>query len=463
MRIKRLALGGGIAALIIAGCGIDAEDVGELPCASAFCDEGDDGGNDDAGDGDGNGDGGGNGDAGDAGDDAGDAGDDAGDNDDGSADIGGIPCDIRDALAAECHECHAATPSFGAPMPLADYDDFHVPSIGDNTRPVHEVALERVASDAAPMPPGGAKDPANATRLTEWLAAGAPEDPTADCDDPSAPPNVPDNTGVDDLPCVPDTVFAAHSPTGGKFKIPEQGADDMYQCFAFQSPFTPTTQATAWAPVIDDDRVVHHWILYKSTDNYEHGSVFPCDVSLQLSADFVAGWAPGGENTIMPDEAGLELGGPGTTYVLQVHYNNSANYPDAEDNTGVAFCTTDTPRPNTAGILTTGTININVPPGATGHETTGTCGAFQNSGWPQLHVIATSPHMHEFGRAFYTQVQSGAMITNVPQFDFNQQLNYFAEPGTVLNPGDAIYTTCVFDNPTAQTVTFGEGTGDEMC
>lgn len=461
--IKRLAWGGWLVGVLQLGCsGGELPDVPELPCAAGLCDDdGADGGDADGGEtpmGDGD-----NG----ADDDPGDDGDDDGAMDDHSgepADLGGIPCDVREALAAECHECHAATPSFGAPMPLASFDDLHVPSNSDATRPVHELALQRMSGSMAPMPPGGAKDPAAAATITQWLAAGAPEDPTADCDDGDGPINEPDNTGVDDLPCEPDVVFAAHSPTGGKFKVPEQGAEDMYQCFAFQSPFMPSTQATAWAPIIDDERVVHHWILYKSTDpSYEHGSVFPCDLSLQLSADFVAGWAPGGENTVMPDTAGLELGGPGTTYIMQVHYNNSAYYPDAEDNSGVAFCTTDTPRANTAGILTLGTVNINVPPGATAHETTGTCGAWHNSGWPQLHVLASSPHMHEFGRAFSTYVESGPMVTDVPVFDFNQQLNYLADPGIVLNPGDTIKTTCAFDNPTDHVVSFGEATGDEMC
>ena len=47
-------------------------------------------------------------------------------------------------------------------------------------------------------------------------------------------------------------------------------------------------QATAWAPAIDDERVVHHWILYRK-EGAPQGDAYPCDVSLQVSADFVAG------------------------------------------------------------------------------------------------------------------------------------------------------------------------------
>lgn len=174
-----------------------------------------------------------------------------------------------------------------------------------------------------------------------------------------------------------------------------------------------------------------------------------------------------GGNLVMPDQVGLELGGPQTRYILQIHYNNTANYEDALDNSGVGFCAIHEPRPETAGILTLGTIGINIPPGAQGHEVTGTCGAFDTSTWPELHVIGASPHMHEFGRGFRTEIQRASggteMLTDVPIFNFSDQRMYLYEPEILIKPGDTLNSTCVYDNPTDQTVTFGEGTGDEMC
>ena len=38
-----------------------------------------------------------------------------------------------------------------------------------------------------------------------------------------------------------------------------------------------------------------------------------------------------------------------------------------------------------------------------------------------------------------------------------------SEPEIVVQPGDKLHSTCVFDNPGSQSVGFGEGTGDEMC
>jgi len=395
--------------------------------------------------------------------------DDPGSGDPGPAEGDGLPCDVRDALETSCGLCHGMTPAFGAPMPLVSYDDLRVPAPSDPARPVYELVAARMTADAGRMPPDGNISEADAATILDWIAQGAPEDPEAACggpadDGPDEPP-----VGPDALPCDAEYVMTAHaSGSDDPYVVPTQGAEDLYMCFAFASPFAAGMQATAWAPVIDDERVVHHWILYRAKGgNYVDGTAFPCDVSLQISADFVAGWAPGGGNVILPDDVGLELGGPGETYVLQVHYNNAAHYPDAIDRSGVAFCATDAPRPNTAGVLTLGTTSIDIPPGAVGHEETGTCGWLSTIFWPELHIVATSPHMHGLGRAFRTVLErtdgSTALVTDVPVFDFSSQGMYMTEPEIVVRPGDALHSTCTFDNPGSQPVGFGEATGDEMC
>lgn len=381
--------------------------------------------------------------------------------------VGGLPCDVREALATECGLCHGEPPSFGAPMALVDFDDLHVPSTGDLTRPVFEAVADRLTAEVGVMPPDGDIDDDARELLLGWIAAGAPEDPTADCGQPpvdDAPPSV----GPDALPCEPTHVMAAHADQAADpFHVPAVGAQDLYQCFAFRSPFAEGAQATAWAPIIDDERVVHHWILYRSQDSFTEGAAFPCDVSLQLNSDFVAGWAPGGGNSVMPPGVGLELGGPDDWYVLQVHYHNEVGYDDALDQSGVAFCEAQTPQPNTAGILTLGTVGLDIPPNSTGHTESGTCGWLATSQWPPLHVIASSPHMHELGRGFQTRIHraNGGMeiMTDVPLFDFNNQQSYPHDPEIIINPGDTLESICRFDNPTSSAVHFGEGTGDEMC
>lgn len=455
------AVVGGALLLLTSGCLVEAEPQRcAVPGACVPWDRDDE----DEGSDDGSGDGPGEGETGS--DDDGPSGDGPGD--DGPADGAGLPCDVRDALLANCGTCHGETPSFGAPMPLTSYDDLRVPATTDPSRPVYEVVAERMTAEVGMMPLDGQITAQDEATILDWISQGAPEH-MGSCDaPPDAEPE--DDVGPEHLPCDASVQLTAHASGGDQpYHVPSQGADDLYQCFAFRSPFAAGTQATAWAPIIDDERVVHHWILYRASGgNYSEGAAFPCDVSLQLSADFVAGWAPGGENVVMPDDVGLDLGSPSDWFVLQVHYNNTAGHVDAMDRSGVAFCTTPAPRTHTAGVLTLGTSSLNIPPGAQDHEETGTCGFFHTWSWPgPLHLLAGSPHMHEYGRAFRTTLErlggGTEVVTDVPVFDFESQGMVAIEPEIVVNPGDTLRSTCVFDNPTDQTVHFGEGTSDEMC
>ena len=56
-------------------------------------------------------------------------------------------------------------------------------------------------------------------------------------------------------------------------------------------------------------------------------------------------------------------------------------------------------------------------------------------------------------------------MIDIPSWDFNWQQFYFYEnsQGMAVKKGTPIKLTCVFDNPTTSSVTWGESTTDEMC
>jgi hypothetical protein len=379
-----------------------------------------------------------------------------------------VPCEIQALLREHCGECHAEPPRYGAPMSLVDYDHLQMPAASDVTRSVWELAVERMNDPVSPMPPGGDITPEDRDTLLAWLEAGAPASEAAEaCDDEPVDPGEP--VGPDALPCTPSQTFTAHGGNPQEpFHVPAQGADDLYQCFTFHSPVAEGEQAIAWAPIIDDERVVHHWILYRTTTPQPDGGSGICN--MPGDAKFVAGWAPGGQNFIMPDDVGLELGGPDVYYILQLHYHNTANHADSFDASGVAFCTVDEPRPQLAGMITLGTVFLDIPPGAQDHDESGVCPSWITSFMPEpLTVISSFPHMHELGRSFTTEILRGGsetdidMLTDVPIYDFQSQTFYVNDPPLQIHPGDALRTTCTYDNPTDQPVHFGEATTEEMC
>ncbi|MEM6989457.1 MAG: hypothetical protein AAF721_03135 [Myxococcota bacterium] len=391
------------------------------------------------------------------------------DPDDGGSEDGpsgeGLPCDVADVLAANCWSCHSDPPKFGASMPLASVEDFLVPSISDATRPVYELVGERITSDAMPMPADGSLSPEDRAVLVNWVAAASPSSDEECGPDPDPDPDP--GVGPDALPCEVTHTFTAHANSGDTdpFHVPE--VDNLYQCFTFSSPLAAETHISAWAPIVDDERVLHHWILYKTSEPQQDGGVGPCN--MPSDAAFIAGWAPGGENFLMPDGVGLEFGGPSDSYILQLHYNNTAGYADALDNSGVAFCTSE-PKQQTAGIIWLGTESIGIPADATDFPVSGSCPSEATALLPgPLNIIASVPHMHELGRSLTTDVYRGGpsgpmeQLVNADPFSFDNQVMYPHDPPFVLNPGDELVTQCVYDNTYGIPVSFGEDTEDEMC
>jgi len=392
---------------------------------------------------------------------------------------GGFPCDVDAVLRSKCQSCHGAVPLNGAPVPLVTYGDTQAPAVSSPTMSVWQVMKTRVHSTTmSVMPPRNqpALTSAELASLDAWFAAGAPAGTKA-CGTSGAggasggaggargisTPGV----GPESLPCKPTHYFRAHAEGSASAKYPVPNpSQDSYICFNFKSPFAPGEQATAWAPITDDARVIHHWILYGTNAPLTDGTITNgCEITTLL-ATHVAGWAPGGENAVFDPDVGLSLEYP--YYQLQVHYNNQ-RYNDAADASGVAFCSTTTPRQNTAGIVVVGNMLFSIPSNANDYPVNNSCTNLSADGKTPLTVVDTSPHMHLLGTGFRTQHMRGSMdlgdLSNIPlgTWSFDGQKAYAVSPRRQVLPGDTLRTTCYYDNPNPNAVNFGPKTSDEMC
>jgi copper type II ascorbate-dependent monooxygenase-like protein len=399
-----------------------------------------------------------------------------------------LPCDVASVLQAKCQSCHGATPLNGAPTSLMTYADTHAPAVSNTSLLVWQVMQMRVHSTTmSVMPPRGQPAP-TATELAAldtWFAAGAPA-ASQTCPGGSSGGGggtgvmgtggaagtggtVADGIGPQYLPCTPTHTLKAHAvgSSTAKYPVPNP-TNDFYACFNFKSPFAPGEQAIASAPIIDDARVVHHWILYGVNTPVTDGSITTGTIgcaATTLSATHVSGWAPGGENAVMDPDIGLVL--DYTSFVLQIHYNNQ-RYADGADASGVAFCTTTTPRKNAAGIVPLGSMAFSIPANANDYPVTSNCTSLASDRTTPITVIGASPHMHKLGTGFRTQHMRGGMnlgdLVNIPlgTWSFDGQVNYPVARRQVL-PGDTLQTTCYYDNPNPTAVSFGTKTTDEMC
>jgi hypothetical protein len=360
---------------------------------------------------------------------------------------------VKAAVDMNCSMCHGSTPKFGAPMSLVSASDFRALA-PNSTQTVAARVLARVADDARPMPPppNPRLTDAQRTALKTWIDAGAtdavcnPQDPPVGTVGPAPTASTPP-TGTpppDNATCY--TITARASAGGNEFTVPT--TPDLYQCFDYRPPWgDKRVQVVSARPIIDNDRVLHHWILYNRSSDVTDGSNAACS-GAHPDAAFVSGWAPGSRGLELPDDVGLRTESGGFT--LEMHYNNTVG--DGElDASGVELCVVEELRPNEAAVHWLGTQNLNKI------SASGTCTPINQA---PVTILSSSPHMHLQGRHMKTVInrKDGSTDTLIDEpFDFNTQISY--DTPAVIQPGDTLTTTCTYATPTP----FGQKTNEEMC
>ena len=412
--------------------------------------------------------------------------------------LGELPCEVATILETNCQNCHGAVPVYGAAFSLLTMADLLSPSFTDPSRSVAQLMVERIVDARAPMPPApqpllSASDIAT---LTAWVNGGSPAGdaclpPDSDTGtdagaDTAADTTVDPDTGVDttvdpdagvdttvdpdvaDTTVEPDTTpepvcewevdFLANEGLGEgdatPFTVPQSA--NHYECFYFRPTWTGTAQGLKFSALIDDARVVHHWLLYAEVGSGTPGTRQGCSGS-HGNATLIAGWAPGGDDWVMPPGVGMELP-TDTTYFVEIHYANPRNLVTT-DHSGVRVCGTNTLQEHAAATHWLGSELIGFL-GAGPHEVTGTCAPTLTE---PAHIIKSWPHMHRYGTSMFSQiVRAGGTretLIDVP-FSFDNQISH--DTPFIINPGDSIRTTCRYTTDTFL-VTFGPNTEQEMC
>jgi hypothetical protein len=365
---------------------------------------------------------------------------------------GVLPCDVDTVLETSCRGCHASSPKFGAPMPLATLADLHATSRTDANQKVYERAGARVHDDAKPMPPPpNARLGENAlSTLDAWIAAGAPAGKA--CETPPKP-GKPD---TNPLSCNADVHMAPASP----WTMPDT-TDDIYVCYGFDVTNAEKRHLVGIAPKIDNPSIVHHLVLFQS-DSAIDSKPTACPMTTSARWRIVYGWAPGGGNFEFPPEAGYPQEKT-THYVVQIHYNNVQHVKGQKDESGFDFCTTDKLRPNDADSVVFGPTSFSIPARS---KVDLTCDAKLPATFPDVHLFAAFPHMHQKGTLIATTQLDGtgktvADLGKQEAWDFQNQV--YMPIDSVLHANDTVRTRCAWKNDSAESISFGERTQDEMC
>lgn len=396
---------------------------------------------------------------------------------------GNLPCNVSKALVTNCQSCHGATPKGGAPMSLVTYADMMTSAKTQPAMKVYELAKVRLNDKMKPMPPGGTISAEDAATLNAWFTGGAQasttQEATCSMTTPVTGGSTQDGTFEALVPLPGETCydFKNHASTTGVDDKPFAiGVGEQYEQFYFKAPWPNGSVATRFGAKLDNEKVLHHWLLFTTAENQPEGSHFtaPLPTLIGVNAQLLAGWALGGPNTAMPPDVGFELPPKGAQLNIQWHFYNSTTSTQM-DKSAVQLCVVPAAmRAHVASVTWVGTEDIGgnkwfggagMPP----HQMStfsGTCPPSRKgmNATDPINIIMWTPHMHQLGVRMQSFVnRKGGMRETVfdKPFDFNQQLHYPAD--VKLMPGDTLTATCTFNNTTNMGVPFGESSDTEMC
>jgi hypothetical protein len=278
--------------------------------------------------------------------------------------------------------------------------------------------------------------------------------------------------------CETHYTMLAHNNAGASDTAKKQVAAgaQYYASYYYSVPWgAQDVQGLKFRTIIDNTKIVHHWILYGvNSATEQNGAVQGGEgqpIGSMAGEFYIAGWAPGAPDIELPEGVGLHMPtGPNAMLRLEIHYFNTAPSAAAEvDASGVEFCVTSHKRAQEAAIHWLGSTNINVP--AHGKvDVKSTCRPRVTNG--PIHLMSLSSHMHKAGvhsSAILKRANGGAPVTLIDDpFSFLEQSGFKqprdgSAPDVQINAGDTIDVTCSFDNTTDKVKAFGSNTEDEMC
>jgi mono/diheme cytochrome c family protein len=391
--------------------------------------------------------------------------------------------EISRILQSRCTQCHR--PNDIAPFALDSYQ-----AAADFREDIVRVITDRIMPPWKPVPGHGefrgsyALTDEERARIVQWVEAGVPYGEEADLPEATAP------TG-DWLLGEPDLQLEmqeAYEPPRGR---------DMYRCFVLPTDFAETRFVSAVDILPGDRRYVHHVILYLDTtgeaeqlDEKDPGPGYTCfggpGTSVTTGAGAVTalltngislgGWAPGTRPAHLPSGIGMQLP-PRARVVMQIHYYARGGTAPDRTRAGIYFSRDPVERRllyvPILPIDIRGRINMTIPGGAADHEIRA---EFPVPPLLDAHVVNVFPHMHLLGKKIRADIVSPRAeerpLIYIDDWDFNWQGPYtYVEP-VALPAFSRVRLSCRYDNTEAnprnpsnpvKTVTWGEGTEDEMC
>lgn len=248
--------------------------------------------------------------------------------------------------------------------------------------------------------------------------------------------------------------------TGYRMTTPDlmlNAGDEKYLCYTVTLQEAADIAVTKFTSTTSS--AVHHFEVFETLEA-EQAGLFDCSSTLikQSWLPLFGGGASAGGLTL-PAGAGFQIP-KDAQLLLQVHLLNATMSPVTTqvsvDMTYAPDATAVTP----AGIYAVGSMGIMLPPGVTTTVASPHCSLSK-----QYNVFAVQPHMHQLGTKIEFQhgTTEATMQTAYKRDPWVFGVQPIDQTTMTLNAGDFVGATCTYDNTTADMVTYGESTKNEMC
>lgn len=266
--------------------------------------------------------------------------------------------------------------------------------------------------------------------------------------------------------------------------IPNQ--ETTYWCFIQELPENmPKNHIVMYESVITpgNEAIVHHIEVFECSPDLRNVPQYSgsCDDKmkpgkLNFCRHVLAAWAMGAEAFYYPPDAGLAIGGPGSSRFLrlEVHYHNPLLISGRRDSSGIRLHYTPSLRRYDAGIMELGLVYtpiMAIPPRQDTFYLSGYCTSkCTNTALPPggIYIFASQLHTHLAGRGVRTVLVRGGKELEVVQEDQHfsthyQTIRVLRKMVNVL-PGDVLITKCTYNTEDRSKPTVGGfGIMEEMC
>ena len=248
------------------------------------------------------------------------------------------------------------------------------------------------------------------------------------------------------------------------FDIPAQGETEVCQAIALPNRQPIDVDEIDFASPTGRGYISHHFALFVDDNDdlatLPHGPVqtLGCVGFGQNFGAILAGSQDPRARVPFPRGVGFTLE-PHQIVLLDLHYINGSPEPLRVDGAVNLHRARKGSIRHHAHAFQFGTFNIDVPPAQDG-----SAGAQWIAPFP-MNVVYLSTHSHKHTTSVDLDVvRSGRDVGQVLQtLDYQHPTFHTYTPPMRLIPGDGLRWTCTYHNGTANTLTFGPTSNDEMC